>query len=370
MPWIPGGQIVEKSEILKSTLVIYQQENEDLRQKLQKTENREKDLMDENMKLYLDGIALRDEISLLIDMKGSPVSESTPKASQQSSGNLIIPVSTCPASSEDEGLGDTDSANRSREGSVVEEDDAHRSSSPEDDNSSSSSSTSSSVGVKSVFSSRSGRSVCLSSTPLSSPTASVHDTSSDKSTGEEEDSPGSRPSSQENLHDNRPPSYADNILFSDQSCQTDIHLFSPIIIDRQQDDPRFKVPLENHQKSSSEGSASSLERVLREKDQLKTQLEKVSQERDSLMEQVLELEEAENDARFSSQRLEVQVAALLKQIESLQVALTDARTTVDEDRKQLRHYQELIQKVPHGRRRRGCCHILEIKSRSDWFTRR
>lgn len=335
---------MEKSEILKSTLAIYERENNELRGKLQKLENREKDLMDENMRLYLDGIQLRDEISLLIDMKGSTPSDDTNDDQQKSSPvqTLIIPTSTCPASSEDEGLGDLDSATRSREGSVAEED--HRSLSPEDDNSSSSTSSS---GVKSVFSSRSSGSVCLSSPPSSSLSSSTHAVARHDASADP-DSPAYTTQHTENATSESPTLDA---LYLCKSCQTDIayptpfdqvkHTHQGIGVSGE----RFKVPLENREsKRSTDDEVTSLERVIRERDMLKMKLEKVSQEKDSLAEQVLELEEAENDARFASQRLETQVTGLLQQIESLQITLVQARSTIDEDQKQLREHQEAIQR--------------------------
>ncbi|XP_053208781.1 putative leucine-rich repeat-containing protein DDB_G0290503 isoform X2 [Panonychus citri] len=54
------------------------------------------------------------------------------------------------------------------------------------------------------------------------------------------------------------------------------------------------------------------------------------EERDNLQEQVLELEEAENDARLVSQRLQRQVENLVNQVDCLQISLVKANQQIDQ----------------------------------------
>lgn len=64
-----------------------------------------------------------------------------------------------------------------------------------------------------------------------------------------------------------------------------------------------------------------------ERDTLAADVAKLRVERDSLSEQVLELEEAENDARLMSQRLQTQLRNVCEQLDNVQGALVDARAT-------------------------------------------
>lgn len=60
-------------------------------------------------------------------------------------------------------------------------------------------------------------------------------------------------------------------------------------------------------------------------------MRRLKEEKGNLEEQVLELEEAENDARLMTQRLQVQLVTLLHQYEAMRLELTEARETIEKN---------------------------------------
>ncbi|XP_074596786.1 uncharacterized protein LOC141851885 [Brevipalpus obovatus] len=70
------------------------------------------------------------------------------------------------------------------------------------------------------------------------------------------------------------------------------------------------------------------------------EIEILLKERESLREQVLELEEAENDARLVSQQLKRQVDNLCNQVECLQITLAKANQQIDENNELIQSLRE------------------------------
>lgn len=73
---------------------------------------------------------------------------------------------------------------------------------------------------------------------------------------------------------------------------------------------------------------------------LEQQVKMLVEERNSLQEQVLELEEAENDARLVSQRLQRQVENLVGQVECLHMTLSRANHQIEENNEEIKKLRE------------------------------
>jgi len=73
---------------------------------------------------------------------------------------------------------------------------------------------------------------------------------------------------------------------------------------------------------------------------LQERIDRLVEERDNLTEQVLELEEAENDARLLSQRLQKQSENFVNQIECLQMSLVKANQVIEDNKNKIKSLQE------------------------------
>lgn len=78
----------------------------------------------------------------------------------------------------------------------------------------------------------------------------------------------------------------------------------------------------------------------KESSNLEAKFALLMEERDALQEQVLELEEAENDARLVSQRLQRQVENLVNQVDCLQISLVKANQQIDQCNDTIRSLRE------------------------------
>lgn len=75
-------------------------------------------------------------------------------------------------------------------------------------------------------------------------------------------------------------------------------------------------------------------------ERLEKKLKQMKEEKAGLEEQVLELEEAENDARLMSQRLQQQLKAFVDQYESLQLDLINANNTIELNNKTIENFHK------------------------------
>lgn len=76
-------------------------------------------------------------------------------------------------------------------------------------------------------------------------------------------------------------------------------------------------------------------------EQLEKNLEQLKEEKANLEEQVLELEEAENDARLISQRLERQVETLLDQYDTMRIELIDSKKTIEFNKNKINSLEKI-----------------------------
>lgn len=303
----------------------------------ERLDSKERDLIEENMRLQMEVVALKDEVSLLM--------ESARDTAVSSHTELRRTASHQMSSSEDEGLADLEV--RMRRDSVNDRD------SPAEE------------GVEGEESSESSED--SSSASSYCPILISSDNNNDSSSCCNRSSAGSIAGSESGISGS---------LFLDNGTQTESEHFFPVDCMHQQKtlspsasiSPASRSPspasehpslLLHHQATSpipeldhihnaisaTESQCQTddvLEELTREISMLKEVNQQLLKQNESLSEQVLELEEAENDARSLSQKLQSQVTSLVNQMESLQAMLMHERESLQKKETQIKQYEEKV----------------------------
>ena len=310
-----------------------------VRERLDALETKEKDLIEENMKLQMEVVALKDEVSLLTESRDPH---------QLDHSELRRAASHQMSSSEDEGLADLEV--RMRRDSVNDRDRDSPAGGVEEESSASSSASSSSYcpiiinnsgsSAGSIAGSESGISGSLfldngtqtESEDFFQAEASQEKRSEILSSSSASTSPAPRASSPAA----DPPSSLLHQLPSPIPAVGDIS--SQIILSATESQCQKDVVDAD---------------VRKENEKLKEEKQQLRQERDSLTEQVLELEEAENDARSLSQKLQTQVTSLVNQMESLQIMLVQERESLQKKEGLIKQYEEKVKEFLNTQSKQG-----------------